>query len=238
MGGRLDATNAVIPVVSVITPIDYDHQKWLGNTLQEIAAEKAGIIKPRVPVVSATQPPEAAVVITRKRSSLRGRRSNCLRSVRRQHRLVGGTRQRQNAAVTLAALRAGNVRMMIVRSPKGWRTCDWPARFQRWDDRIIIDGAHNPSGARMLARTWRETFGNEKAALVFGVLQDKNAGAITSHLAQISASVVLTRFRGERVMPPAELAAIIAAMTPEIPTAIAESPAEALHRARRVPTAS
>ena len=63
MGGRLDATNATQPIVSVITPIDLDHQKWLGNSLTEIAGEKAGIIKPKTPVVSAPQLPEAETVI-------------------------------------------------------------------------------------------------------------------------------------------------------------------------------
>src|SRR5205823_11289995 len=65
MGGRLDATNIVMPLASVITNIQFDHQKWLGNTLEEIAAEKAGIIKPGVPVVTATDAPEALEVIAR-----------------------------------------------------------------------------------------------------------------------------------------------------------------------------
>ena len=154
MGGRLDATNAVTPVVSVITPIDLDHQKWLGNTLEEIAAEKAGIIKPQVPVVSAAQLPEAAAVI--RKTALSCEAPLQFVSDPSEDRVVSlaGTHQQQNAALAVAALRAGNIAIDDDAITTGLADVQWPARFQRWDDRTIIDGAHNPSGARMLAKTW------------------------------------------------------------------------------------
>lgn len=233
MGGRLDATNAVTPVVSVITPIDYDHQKWLGETLTEIAGEKAGIIKPRIPVVSASQLAEAERV-------LRDRAIEC--GVPLQiisdgcasgDVALAGPHQQNNAAVAVAALGAGAIAVDEHAIANGLAQVRWPGRFQRWDERTVIDGAHNPAGARILARTWRETFGDEKATLVLGIFADKDAPAIYRELAPIAARVVLTNFRGGRVMPAAELAAIIISTTPTTPHAVAASPRDALEIARK-----
>ncbi|MGZ5021960.1 MAG: bifunctional folylpolyglutamate synthase/dihydrofolate synthase, partial [Chthoniobacterales bacterium] len=108
MGGRLDATNAITPIVSVITSIDYDHQKWLGHSLGEIAAEKAGIIKPRVPVVSASQSAEAESVIR-----IRARECEAplefLEADYESDVALKGGHQKENAAVALAALRAARI---------------------------------------------------------------------------------------------------------------------------------
>ncbi len=228
MGGRLDATNAVTPVASVITPIDYDHQKWLGHTLVEIAAEKAGIIKPHVPVVSAAQTPEAEAVI-------RSRARECeapLRFVSASYitSVVGlrGTHQKENAAIAIAALRAGRIDVDETAIKQGLASVNWPARFQRWSERIVIDGAHNPAGARAAAQAWREDFGDERAALVFGVMRDKDVAAVYRELSEVAGLVVLAPFRGERVMTPAELAKMIAAVTPEMRYEIADSCAAAL----------
>ncbi len=232
LGGRLDATNAVTPIVSVLTPIDYDHQKWLGHSLAEIAAEKAGIIKRQVPVVSAIQPREAETVI-------RHRAAECeapLEFVSQQYDssplALHGMHQKQNAAVAIAALRTGRIAVDEGAVEEGLATVTWPARFQRWNDRIVIDGAHNPAGARLAAAAWREEFGDEKAALVFGILRDKDAAAVYRELAKVAGSVVLPSFRGERVMLPAELAEIVASVTPRIRYQIAPSCADALRIAQ------
>ncbi len=181
MGGRLDATNAITPIVSVITPIDYDHQKWLGNSLGEIAAEKAGIIKPRVPVVSAPQLAEAEAVI-RMRARECEAPLEVLGADYEGEVALKGAHQKENAAVAIAALRAARIEVSQRSVATGLTSVNWPARFQRWNDRIIIDGAHNPAGARMLVQTWREIFGDEKAALVFGALQDKQIREILLRL--------------------------------------------------------
>ncbi|MDQ6624049.1 MAG: bifunctional folylpolyglutamate synthase/dihydrofolate synthase [Verrucomicrobiota bacterium] len=231
MGGRLDATNAVTPVVSVITPIDYDHQQWLGHSLGEIAAEKAGIIKPRVPVVSAPQAPEAAAVIRARASACEAPIEFVENSYYASPIALRGRHQAANAALALAALCASGVNVPEEAIVEGLARVAWPARFQVWNDRIVIDGAHNPAGARVLAETWRESFGDEEAALVLGVMQDKNARAIYGALASISGAIFLPRFRGERAMPPQELAEIISAAHPATKIVIADSCGEALQLA-------
>jgi dihydrofolate synthase/folylpolyglutamate synthase len=209
LGGRLDATNAVQSDVSIITPVDFDHEKWLGKTLAEIAGEKAGIIKPRVPVVSSTQQPEAEKVI-------RARALECgasLQFVREAYHgspvALGGEFQKQNAAVAIAAIQAANIQLSEEAIVRGVAAIEWPARFQKWDDGIIIDGAHNPGAARVLAETWREVFGDQKATLVLAVLADKDLRGICEPLAPIADSIVLPKIRSERAADPEMLARIL-----------------------------
>jgi dihydrofolate synthase/folylpolyglutamate synthase len=206
LGGRLDATNAVQSDVSVITPIALDHEKWLGNTLAEIAGEKAGIIKPRVPVVSAPQRAEAEAVI-------QARAAECDAPLHFVHEVydhspVGlrGEYQKQNAAVAIAAVHAANIQIGEKAIVPGLAAIEWPARFQKWDERTIIDGAHNPSAARILAQTWREVFGDQNTTLVLAVLLDKDLRGICEALAPIAASVLLPKIRSERGAPPEALA--------------------------------
>ena len=208
LGGRLDATNAVQSDVSVITPIGLDHEEWLGHTLAEIAGEKAGIIKPGVPVVSASQQPQAEEVI-------RARAAECGSPVQfvneTYHRspvALRGEYQKQNAAVAIAAIHAANIQIGEKAIVRGLAAIEWPARFQKWDERTIIDGAHNPGAARILAQTWREVFGDQKATLVLAVLSDKDLRGICEALAPIAGSVILPKIRSERAAAPAELAKI------------------------------
>jgi dihydrofolate synthase/folylpolyglutamate synthase len=228
MGGRLDATNAVTPVVSVITPIDFDHQKWLGHTLAEIAAEKAGIIKPGVPVVSAVQPPDAEAVI---RNTAHTRKSP-LHVVSKPYQAAAialpGEHQNENASVAVAALHAAGLEVNDSAVERGLTNVHWPARFQRWDDRIIIDGAHNPAGARVLAKTWRETFAREQAAVILAVLRDKDIRGIIRALAPITSRFVASEARGECAVPANELAEAVAESAPGSTVTIRRSLGEAL----------
>jgi dihydrofolate synthase/folylpolyglutamate synthase len=215
LGGRLDATNALAPVVSVITPIGFDHEKWLGHTLEAIASEKAGIIKAKVPVVSAQQDPPAEKVI-------RARAAECeapLEFVTESYAgsAVGlvGKHQQQNAALAIAALRAAGVAVTDAAVARGLAKVEWPARFQPWDARTIIDGAHNPAGAQVLARTWREQFGDERATIILAVLQEKDVAGICRALAPIGARFLLPSIRTERALPPNDLAALLSAITPK-----------------------
>ena len=146
MGGRLDATNATRPVVSVLTPIDYDHQKWLGDSLAKIAFEKAGIIKPRVPVVSALQPGEAAAVIRARAQECEAPLDFVRQPFDRFPIALSGTHQRQNAALAISALHTADIAIDNAAIERGLASVTWPARFQRWDARTVIDGAHNPAG--------------------------------------------------------------------------------------------
>ena len=235
LGGRLDATNAVQSDVSVITPIALDHEKWLGHTLAEIAGEKAGIIKPRVPVVSAPQQPESEKVI-------RARAAHCGSPVQFVNETyhgwpvaLPGEYQKQNAALAIAAIHAANIQLGGKAIVRGLAAIEWPARFQKWDERTIIDGAHNPAAARALAETWREVFGDQKATLVLAVLSDKDLRRICEALAPIVDSVILPKIRSERAAAPAELAKIFSIITPSLPHSISSTIGDALMLARATP---
>ena len=235
LGGRLDATNAVQSNVSVITPIGLDHEKWLGHTLAKIAGEKAGIIKSRVPVVSAPQQPEAKEVI-------RERAAECgspVQFVNESHKTspiaLRGEHQRQNAAVAIAAIQAAKIHLDEKAIVHGLAAVEWPARFQTWDERTIIDGAHNPGAARILAQTWREVFGDQKPTLMLAVLSDKDLRGICEALAPIAESVLLPKIRSERAAAPGELAKIFSVITPSLPCSITSTIGDALMLAREKP---
>jgi dihydrofolate synthase/folylpolyglutamate synthase len=177
LGGRLDATNIVRPAVCIITNIGLDHQAYLGPTLAEIAAEKAGIIKPGVPVVSAVAPGEAAGVIEK---AARGQQSSLtlipgdlpiedlgLREGRQRARIAGrdyalgliGSHQVENAACAVAALRRLPAADAVSESALalGLERTVWPGRFEILFEAplMVLDGAHNPAGVRKLVETWR-----------------------------------------------------------------------------------
>jgi dihydrofolate synthase/folylpolyglutamate synthase len=235
LGGRLDATNAVQSDVSVITPIGLDHENWLGHTLPEIAGEKAGIIKPRVPVVSAPQQPQAEEVI-------RARAAKCGSPVQFVNQTYHGSPlalrgeyQKQNAAVAIAAIHAADIQLGEKAIVRGLARLEWPARFQKWDERTIIDGAHNPSAVRILAQTWREIFGDQKATLILAVLSDKDLRGICEALAPIAESVLLPKIRSERAAAPGELAEIFSVITPSLPHSITSTIDGALMLAREKP---
>jgi len=235
LGGRLDATNAVQSDVSVITPIGLDHEKWLGHTLTQIAGEKAGIIKKGVPVVSGSQQPEAEEVI-------HARAAECGSPFQLIHETYGsspvalrGEYQKQNAAVAIAAIHAANIRLDEKAIVRGLTAVEWPARFQNWDERTIIDGAHNPRAADILAQTWREVFGDQQATLVLAVLSDKDLRGICEALAPIAASVIFPKIRSERAATPEELAKVLSTITPSLPYFTTPTIADALMLARAKP---
>jgi len=215
MGGRLDATNAATPVVSVITPVAMDHAEWLGDSIAKIAGEKAGIIKPGIPVASAPQTPEAGDV-------LRARAAGCGSPLTFVNRPYGGetglvgTHQKWNAALAVAALeisglsgshvgRASRLPIPEDAVAAGLRDVNWPARFQKFGDRIILDGAHNPHAAAALVQTWREHFGSQKPSVVFGAMKDKDCREMLSVLSEIASSFLFVPVSSPRSSDPAEL---------------------------------
>jgi len=236
LGGRLDATNAVPSNVSVITPIDLDHEKWLGVSIDKIAAEKAGIIKQHTSVISSDQNPTAEKVI-------RDRARECdapLEFVReaydRSPVALRGTHQKHNAAVAIAAVRAAGLRITDAAIARGLLSVQWPARFQRWDERTIIDGAHNPAAARTLASTWREAFGDERATIILAVLADKDIRGIFTALAPIAGSVIVAPVRSERAASPQLIAQTISSIDPAHPISITPSLMQAFTIARAKPS--
>ncbi len=148
---------------------------------------------------------------------------------------LAGSYQKQNAALAIAALRVANIDINDSSIARGLASVDWPARFQHWNDRIVIDGAHNPAAAYVLAQTWRETFGDQRAMLILAIFSDKDLRGICEALAPISDYVFLPKIRSERAAPPDELAKVLSTITPSLPYSITESIGEALAFARSKP---
>lgn len=205
MGGRLDATNAVSPLVAVITPIGMDHQQWLGDTLRQIAAEKAGIIKSQAPVVSAPQPEEVRAVLESRAAELGSPISFVAEPWSGDAPALAGAHQRWNAAVACAALRAAETGVDAAAEREGLRRVIWPGRFQRLPGDVVIDGAHNAEAIKTLVATWREVFGPVRASLVFAALQDKDAALLLRELRSIAGEVWLVPVNNARGSSPAEL---------------------------------
>jgi dihydrofolate synthase/folylpolyglutamate synthase len=218
LGGRLDATNVVRPGLAVVTPIDFDHQNYLGETIEEIAAEKSGILKPGVPAVFARQRPEAQAVLDRRACELRipVRRAQefeirDLQIDARGSRFSGivvplaGEHQVDNAVTAALALDALGV-------PRGGiAETRWPGRLEHISPNpdVLLDGAHNPAGARALARYLDRFYADRKRWMIFGVMRDKAVEEIGAILFPLADELVLTAVDSPRAMPAAELAAIV-----------------------------
>jgi dihydrofolate synthase/folylpolyglutamate synthase len=234
MGGRLDATNALTPVVSLITPIGMDHQQWLGNSLAAIASEKAGIIKPGIPVFSAPQAPEAADVITQ--AAARANAPLTFISHPYQGPLpLPGSHQAWNAALAIAAARSAGLHLSDDLIARALAATSWPARFQQLENgRLIIDGAHNPHGAAATTETWQLLFGTEPAAIVFGAVAPRETAEVLAALAPIAAAFFCVAPDSPRAIPAQESAAaapgnIPASSHPNLPDALAAARASS-HR--------
>jgi dihydrofolate synthase / folylpolyglutamate synthase len=209
MGGRLDATNAVRPLVTAITPIGLDHREWLGPDLATIAGEKAGIFKPGVPGVSALQEASARRVLEEKAKQV-GAPLTFVTTPCADPLGLPGQHQRWNAALALAALDAAGLPIEAEARRAGLAAVRWPARFQQFEPGLIIDGAHNDPAVRVLVATWRELFGPAKARLVFGVMKGKDAATILALLHGIADEIWLVPVRSERSCPLDELADLAA----------------------------
>ena len=178
LGGRLDATNICEPEICVITRIGLDHCDWLGDTIAEIASEKAGIIKPGVPVVAGENSEEAMRVIERRAHDV-GAPLIYAPDVAKEsdipegYSLEGGF-NRENAVTALAALGT----LGIVDCAEGFSSVVWPGRFQRIGN-FIVDGAHNPPAAKALSAA----LGGKKLSLVAGFCGDKDVDAVLRILA-------------------------------------------------------
>jgi dihydrofolate synthase/folylpolyglutamate synthase len=138
-----------------------------------------------------------------------------------------------NAALAIAAVQATDIKVSDEATARGLSSVEWPARFQIWNERIVIDGAHNPASARILAQTWREEFGDEHATILLAILRDKNAPEIVQAFAPIATRFMLPQIRSERALPPNELVQVISSLTPSLPYSITPSVAEAISAAQR-----
>ncbi len=242
LGGRLDATNVVTPVVTAITSIAFDHQQYLGHTIAEIAREKAGIIKMGVPVIVGQLPGEAEAVIADVAASRGAEMIRATPDVLSNLPVaLAGAHQRANAAIVVRLLQTLDSRGIAVPASAiahGLAHPDWPGRLdlRRLKDgrEALLDAAHNPAGAAALASYLRDWHvGDGKPPLVFAAMRDKDLRGMFEALLPAVASVIVTRADTPRAAAPDELAAEVRRIAPEMTVAVAETPADALAAAWR-----
>jgi dihydrofolate synthase/folylpolyglutamate synthase len=210
LGGRLDATNVIIPQVVVITPISLDHQRHLGRTLTEIANEKCGVIKRAISTVVALQPPEVMDVVRRWCDEMGS--PLCLASPEEITQPLGlaGEHQRQNAACAVeAAHLLSDAKFTIEHIDSALLQTRWDGRMEtvRQSPRVILDGAHNPAGAQALAAYIESQSKRETTVLMLGVMADKDLHGICRPLAPLVREVVCVRAPTERAASPKDIAA-------------------------------
>ena len=237
LGGRLDATNILSPALTIITRIDFDHENFLGHSLKEIAGEKAGILKPEVPLILAEQRPEAREVILPRAKELRCTVIETARSFQITQEssqngffranvteLSSGERfdiapslsgrfQLQNALNALAAARylaSRGFRISSSNITDGISTTTWPGRLEKLQSSpdVYLDGAHNPGAARELARFLEENFAGRKIWMVYGALRDKAVDEVAGQLFPHAAEVIFTEPRTSRAISASRLAEV------------------------------
>ena len=214
LGGRLDATNVVQPAVSVLSPVALDHQNYLGASLGEIAAEKAGIIKPGVPVVSAPQVPEVEEIF-RRVATAQGCSIEFVGTSWDGALGLAGDHQRQNAALALAAMQAARLPLRDSTIAPALREVTWPGRFQMLEGgRLVLDGAHNPAAAARLVQTWRGQFGTRQATVILALMQDKDADGVAAALVPVMCRGLAVAARNPRAHSADSLRAIVARHAP------------------------
>jgi dihydrofolate synthase / folylpolyglutamate synthase len=250
LGGRLDATTVGEPAVEILSRIDYDHQAYLGNTLTEIAGEKAAIIRRGV-AFAARQEPEVAEVLSRHAAlagvplAFEGRelhvtvRGFTLDGQQLDLRGPGwrfddvrcrllGVFQPGNALLAAAAARELGASEEALR--RGLATAEWPGRFQfiMRDPIVVVDGAHNPNGAQALARSLTTYFPGVPLTLVLGISADKDQAGILAALAPLATRIILTTYRSPRAAAPSALRALLPASDARVDTAASLEDALAL----------
>ena len=243
LGGRLDATNVVTPELCVITPVDFDHEAWLGRSLEAIASEKAGILKFGVPAVIARQRPEAAAVIDEhiarlsvpasrlegwKRANLKltARGSRFHLSGEREFDLVcplAGEHQVGNAATAAVALTRLGISDADIQT--GIAAAVWPGRLELLSERpeIIADGAHNPAGARALAAYIDRFYGKRDVTLIFGAMRDKALDEIGGILFPRARRVILTAPDQARAASPDAIRPLVDRTDVQVASRLAEA---------------
>jgi dihydrofolate synthase/folylpolyglutamate synthase len=247
LGGRLDATNIVTPLASVITNIAFDHTQWLGDTLEKIAAEKAGIIKPGVPVVTTEDKPEALAVIENT-----AREKNApLVKVAQASRLqpaagtaapqLLGEHQKLNAALAAATVEVLQDKIPVAAETirAGLAGVNWPGRLQLIEEpggrKILLDGAHNVAGAETLRAALEKQFAPARPLLIFGALADKNWPAICRVLAPLAAKIFTVPAASARTADAGALAEVFRSANPAAKTTVFENLAAALNASKDEP---
>lgn len=212
MGGRLDATTAVPADVAVITPISLDHQQWLGETLGEIAAEKAAIICHKKPTFSAPQEPAARTIVEQVANERRSTLEFIAEPLLGYSLGLPGEHQHNNAALAMAALHAAGITLRYETVKAGLGATNCPGRFEHIEPKLsklnsplVLDIAHNPAAAEALAANWQREFGDRKANLIFGAVEAKDVVGILDALLPIASQVHLVPVNSDRGIAPTDL---------------------------------
>ncbi len=233
LGGRLDATNVLRPQVAVITPIDFDHEALLGKAAASISAEKGGILKEGVPAVFAPQRPEAMEVLEARARELgitaiyagRDWQAQNVRHKNGYYRFealtitgreivaelsLAGEHQVTNALTAIAALDALGLTAKAIE--QGLREARWPGRLEKVAETplVLLDGAHNPAGARALARFLQQHYPGRRVWLIYAAMRDKAVDEVAGILFPLAHEVILTRVSQPRAVTPETLHNIIA----------------------------
>ena len=257
MGGRLDATNVVTPVASVVTNIAFDHMKALGNTLAAIATEKAGIVKPEVPVFRGVMPEEAFRTIEKRAAELGspcfgpgedepetaklvkfpdGRVRQCFNYAGHEIELpLLGRMQRRNFRIVYAVLKylSPVLGFDFAAALAGVRDTRWPARFQQVSEKLIVDGAHNPDGIAALAEALAEVCPGKTFPIIYAAFKDKHVEHCLPELAKKAKRFYFTPLaqEGRPSFSGTELGALLKNWS-DAPFTPCANAAEALTRAR------
>lgn len=201
MGGRLDATTAVPADVSVVTPIGMDHMQYLGETLEEIAREKAGIFVEGKPAISAPQDPRVTIVLEKEANEIRAPLEFITEPLLGYPMALAGEHQKWNAALAVAALYRVGISLRSDSVGYGLSRVNWPGRFEVIQPGVVLDGAHNPQAAAALAATWSESFPDVKPALVFSAVTGKDVGEILELLAPLASKIFFCSVDNPRALP-------------------------------------
>ena len=233
MGGRLDATNVVQPQLTIINNISFDHQEFLGSTLSRIAREKAGIIKKRVPLITAVRQPVALAVIKTRCSALNAPCYRLGRQIKvrtlgerrfsysglewrleKLHLPLAGRHQVVNAATALGGLevleRWGHYNLDVEQIREGLVKTRWPGRLELlgMQPPILLDGAHNYAGIVALRQALQEEYTYRRLIVVLGIMADKDLRGMFLRLAPLADRIILTRPTYERAAEPESLRAV------------------------------
>jgi dihydrofolate synthase/folylpolyglutamate synthase len=222
LGGRLDATNVIDPLLSLITPISLEHQQYLGKTLMRIAAEKAGIIKPQRPLLTSAHQPRVVALLRQKCRDLgspfyvwgedftaKRQAPGVIDFKGRSHRWAGlrlgltGSHQVVNASLALAAvevLMESGFTITEDQIRRGVAQVKWLGRLELigQNPRILLDGAHNPAATRVLKKALQEGFPRRRLILVMGIMADKDIAKMMANLVPLADFLILTRPKMDR----------------------------------------
>jgi dihydrofolate synthase/folylpolyglutamate synthase len=240
LGGRLDATNAVDAIAAVITAIDFDQQEHLGHTIELIAAEKAAVIKPGALAVLGANPPAVEAVVRARCEAVGARLVVAGETPRGLYGATLALRGRHQIDNAMAAVRlleemtaAGLVSVPGEAIRIGLEDVVWPGRLEAatWRGRdVLVDGAHNPAGARALQSYLVETYGR-RVPIVLAVMREKSVHDMVAALAPSASHFICTAPATPRATPPSDLVAAVRRTSPAVPAEAVPAPLDALARA-------